>query len=65
LSIKSRFGFDEVPISASITEDFDDRFHNIKEVAEENNYTFSEYNITTVDGYILSLHRITKGKVNA
>ena len=38
--------------------DIDDRFHTIREIVEENNYSFEEHNITTDDGYILSIHRV-------
>mgnify|MGYP004417252226 CR=1 FL=1 len=38
--------------------DIDDRFHTIREIVEENNYSFEEHNVTTDDGYILSIHRV-------
>lgn len=54
-----------LPEPSNVTEDIDDRFHTIQEVVEENNYTFSEHQVTTEDGYILTMHRISKGKVDA
>ena len=36
----------------------DDRKHNVKQIVEENGFTFEEHQVTTEDGYILTLHRI-------
>lgn len=65
LTFKSHFGFKDKEVAAAVSEDFDDRFHTIQQVVEENNYTYGEYNVTTKDGYILTMHRVTKGPVNA
>ena len=35
-----------------------DIYHDIKQIAEENGYKFEEHEVTTSDGYILTLHRI-------
>jgi gastric triacylglycerol lipase len=41
----------------------DDRFNHFKEIVEEHNMTAENYEVTTDDGYILSLNRI-KAKEN-
>ena len=37
---------------------FDDRFHNISVICQENGFDHRGYNVTTEDGYILTLDRI-------
>ena len=37
---------------------FDDRNHNITEIAHENGFQFEAYQVQTEDGYLLGLHRI-------
>ena len=39
-------------------EDIDDRFHTIEDIVLENGFLFEQHNVTTDDGYILSIHRI-------
>ena len=36
----------------------DDRKHSMKQIVEENGFTFEAYDVTTEDGYVLGLHRI-------
>lgn len=49
---------DEDTLRYPSTKDFDDRNHNISQICEENGFGFRRYNVTTEDGYILSLDRI-------
>lgn len=47
-----------IPPILAAHEGFDDRYHDISEIALENNFSHKRYQVTTDDGYILSLDRI-------
>ena len=37
---------------------FDDRFHDVRQIVQENGFGYERYNIPTKDGYILGLDRV-------
>lgn len=43
----------------TLGEEFDDRNHNIGEIARENNFHYEKHSVHTTDGHILTLDRIT------
>jgi lysosomal acid lipase/cholesteryl ester hydrolase len=42
----------------SLVAAIDDRFHSIETIITENGFEFEQHEVTTLDGYILTLHRI-------
>lgn len=44
--------------------DFDDRFHSVEQICNENGFGYESFNITTKDGYILRLDHVLPSNVS-